>query len=166
MANEIRKAYECIKCGKIFNGKGDHDRHMKRIKSCIKEELEHCNKEKRTCQFCNKQFARVETLKTHLLICKAKKLNATEDNTNITNQMLEKMKKEMEEKMAHHVLKISEVKDAEIDELKQIIATLQANQKSTKTTVKGKKSTVVNGNVNSNNTNTNNTTNNIQQKYP
>ena len=152
---EIKKKYECNKCGKSFSGKGDLDRHIKRLKPCIKEEQEQYNKTKRTCSLCDKQFSRVESMKTHMLICKTKKINGNIDNTVITNQMLEEIKEEllknMKVEMFDHVKKISEEKNAIIDELKHTITTLQTKQGIT--TISGKKNTVVNGN----------NTNNIQQ---
>ena len=162
MEREIK--YTCNKCNEGFTYKDKYDRHMMRKTPCNKEEKQQKEIKKRTCIYCNKIYARADVLKEHIAKCKTKHVNENDTKGNI-HQMLEimkeEMKKEMEEKMAHHVLKISEVKDAKIDELMKRITYLESNQKSTKTTVKGKKSTVVNGNVN--NTNTNNTTNNIQQ---
>lgn len=154
---EIKK-YECAKCGQIFTHKGTYDRHMNRKIPCNDTEKQLKNQQKRTCEYCNKLFTRIESLKDHLDICRIKLMNEKNQeknsekvNNDITSkQIIEKIMNEIGEikKMSQEKDKKNEEKDAKIDELMKRIAQLESNQGSTKTTVKGKKNTVVNGDMN------------------
>ena len=62
--------YICEKCNKIFSRKSSYDYHVNRKISCIKEENEERNIQRRTCPKCNKILSSVCAMKTHLKTCK------------------------------------------------------------------------------------------------
>ena len=70
--------YTCYKCNMRFNKKSNYDKHMNRKTPCIEAEKKSYDESKRTCKYCNCMFARPQTLRNHLNICKMKPTEAEE----------------------------------------------------------------------------------------
>ena len=84
--------YICEKCNKIFSRKSSYDYHVNRKISCIKEENEERNIQRRTCPKCNKILSSVCAMKTHLKTCK-KQPTEVEELKKIILEMNEKLSK-------------------------------------------------------------------------
>ena len=93
---------ECNYCKKTFSTLGNLNYHKKTNKSCIKIQSENnlFIEKVITCEFCNKIFASIKTLKVHLNSCKIKINNENENRKNSEikekNIEIEKLKIEIE----------------------------------------------------------------------
>jgi hypothetical protein len=71
--------FECEKCKKKFKYQSDYDRHLNKKSPC--GEKSQYNLGKRTCKYCNKAFARADSLSRHMKgKCKDKINKDSEDN--------------------------------------------------------------------------------------
>lgn len=116
------KTYDCNKCNKSFEFKSEYDRHLKKKITCDNTEKINNNIKKRTCTYCKKIFARVDTLMTHLSdnTCKVKQIAASTD-ANIEDRHL----KETDAEIFAQLLK-------EMQDMKNKITELEASKESTK----------------------------------
>jgi hypothetical protein len=80
--------FECVKCGKLFDLKGNYEQHLRRTTDCSKEI------EKIKCLYCPKEFTTAFAKKRHETnTCKEKKL----DSKRV--KFLEEKNKKLEEKL-------------------------------------------------------------------
>ena len=132
--NNANVGHVCDKCNKSFRYNSDYKRHIDRKNSCQKEEKQLQFKQRKTCEYCNKIFARSDALPKHLLICKSKLVKDKGTEKDKEKEII--LKQFMDEMQA----------------MRQQIAELKEHK------------TIVNGNIiEGDMNNTTNNTNNLQQ---
>lgn len=76
--------YKCDKCNKEFDRKSNYERHLNRLKSCIKQNNDN------NCVYCNKIFSTNGNLIKHLKLGRCK--NKIEDDINQMKLEIENLK--------------------------------------------------------------------------
>ena len=84
----------CDKCGKEFYKKSTYVKHINRKTSCVDQENKQQKEQNKICEYCNKKFSRLYTLKNHMLKCKQKPTELEE-----LKKIIIEMKQEMNEKL-------------------------------------------------------------------
>ena len=165
MSTEDKKEYKCQICNKTFMYKSVYDRHVNRKMTCNSEARRQQTQQSRTCQYCEKVFARTDSVKDHTIICKAKKTKQEEINNekiielidDVSDNDILALKKQMELKMKN----IEEQLIIRLDLVSQENKQMKEELIKLKSQNSGRK-TIMNNSGN-NNGNNNNNINNIQQ---
>ena len=155
--------YKCNFCGKDYSCLASLRHHQKHTKQCL--ELQ--NKQTTSvCTYCNKPFANIYTLQTHIGICKHKK--ETETQTILQEYKLLKEEyaklKEQHIKLNEQHIKLNE----KYDEAREQISTFLRSGIQVSPTSANNTNTINSNNttnVNSNNTTNVNSNNNVNNSY-
>ena len=158
-----KKIYQCPQCDKSFINKSVYAKHLNRKISCNNDTKLKQQREKRTCEYCNKVFTRLESLKNHLMICNLKISNndsKVDDNTSTevhkSSQLTELDVKKIMERL-DMVSEDNKQKNIKIEMMEKELMKLKSLHNS------GRKTIMNNSGNNSGNNNSNNNINNIQQ---